>query len=98
MTLQLSKLGEQKLKQSLIDTLRNQIRLLEITAENKNYKEIKSIGHSLRGNSGAAYFGLIQVGEIGRLLEQNNDPTENTILAVIHELRGIVNQLSMESE
>lgn len=94
--MQLSKIGEQRLKQSLIETLHQQMRLLEFALENRDVGEIRSIGHSLRGNSGAAYFGLIQVAEAGRTLERIDELEGDTILSVIQELGRIAESLSKD--
>lgn len=93
---QLSKKGEQKLLRTLYETLKSQAALATIAYARGNYDELHQIGHSLRGNSGAAYFHLSQVGEIGKQFHQISELEPSTFTALLSELNEIVMQLQRE--
>ncbi len=95
---QLSKNGERKLLQSLYATLKSQASLAAVAYDEGNYDEVKRIGHSLRGNSGAAYFHLTRVGEIGRQLHNIAELDSSTFSILLSELRQIVELLQEKIE
>lgn len=96
--MRLSMEGEKRLKQTLFETLRSQVTQASEAYIEGNLHGIQQIGHSLRGNSGAAYFNLTRVAEIGAYFHRIQEWDEVTFSAMLLELQEIVLQLENELE
>lgn len=76
----LSEAAKQRLKASLIQTLQEAVVQLDEALKNNDWRRIYAIGHSLKGNSGAHFFGLERVRLVGETLEKVSalDPSLDT--------------------
>lgn len=89
----LSAEGEEKLMQSLLATLRNQYTAAVAAFEQGDIEQVRRIGHSLRGNSGATYFGIEQVNEIGHMLNQSASLDDERLSMALVDFRTLVHDL-----
>lgn len=88
--------GERRLKTTVYETLENQLKQLITAYERNESHKIRQIGHSLRGNSGAAYFNLTDVEEIGKRLYHMTDMEPLAFQSIISKLSSIIVQLDQE--
>jgi HPt (histidine-containing phosphotransfer) domain-containing protein len=89
MDTRLSLAAEQRLRNSLISTLETHIEQLGQAFHEGLNEDIRKIGHSLKGNSGAHYFNLNKIKEIGFRLEKGSY-TDDEFYSLLEELRDIL--------
>lgn len=89
MEVNLSAEGEGRLRITLIDTLEEAVRSLAHAFDAGDEETIKKVGHTLKGNSGAYYFGFTQVKEIGEKLEKDPRQSEEEIRRMIGSLEQV---------
>jgi hypothetical protein len=92
MDTRLSLAAEQRLRNSLISTLETHIEQLGQAFHKRLNGDIRKIGHSLKGNSGAHYFKLNKVREIGLRLESGSY-TDDEFYSLLEELKSTLLQL-----
>lgn len=76
----LSEAAEKRLKASLIQTLQEAVEALEEALKKDDWGRIYAVGHSLKGNSGAHYFGLDRVRSVGEMLEKVSGVKETSTM------------------
>ncbi|CCQ97024.1 hypothetical protein CULT_550003 [[Clostridium] ultunense Esp] len=95
--MRLSEESERRLTRSLVETLSETLRQLNEAFREGEKERIRKLGHALKGNSGAHYFGLTKVKEIGIALDKNPDLTENEWRRMVEELEGVIQVLQTRS-
>jgi HPt (histidine-containing phosphotransfer) domain-containing protein len=85
--------AENRLRNALIETLKRQINELETAFQSANISAIREIGHSLKGNSGAAYFKIEKVKEIGHYFQTMKELNEQEFRHQLQQLTEVMVQM-----